>query len=114
MISYVYYLEGSTVLLKCLCFEHLEWKGLAHSKQYFEESVKSIHENGSMWNVTDRQSINPSLHHKIRLKVIDNKQAYEFVLQISNASVMDEGLYFCQNTLHGFVFDRFILKTIGM
>lgn len=103
------------MLLKCLYYESMEWIGPAHTRPIFEELGVSIHGNHSTWNVTvytDRQSIIHNLPHKFRLKVIKNT-SYDFNLQITYASVMDQGLYLCRSSIYEKVFRSFILKMIG-
>lgn len=104
------------MLLKCPYLQRLEWIGPAHTRPYFEKLVISIYGNRSTWNVTiytDGQSINHDLPHKFRLKLIHNETSYDFNLQITYASSMDEGLYLCGSSIYDVWLRSFILKMIG-
>lgn len=104
------------MLLKCIDFGRMEWIGPAHTRSFFKESSISIRGNRRTWNVisyTDGQSINHNLPHKFRLKLINNETVYDFTLQITYASVMDEGLYLCGSSFYDVWFGSYILKMIG-
>ncbi|CAC5379145.1 unnamed protein product [Mytilus coruscus] len=113
-IRYKYYPEGSTVLLKCLL--DMEWFGPAHFKSIYQSPVIAMHKHRSMSTVkryTEEKSVSPSLPHHNRLKVIRRQQTGDYGLQISNASVLDEGLYFCEDSEILAVPDYYILQMIN-
>ncbi|CAC5423605.1 unnamed protein product [Mytilus coruscus] len=113
-IRYKYYPEGSTVFLKCLL--DMEWFGPAHFNSFYEPPVIVMHENRSMWTVnryTEGKSVSRTLPHHNRLKVIRRIQRGDYGFQISKASLMDEGLYFCEDSEMPAAPDYYILQLIS-
>lgn len=79
----------------------MEWFGPAHFDSFNQSSVMAMHGNRSMWTInryTKGKQVSPSLSHYNRLKVIRGIQTGDNELQISNASVLDQGLYFCKES----------------
>ncbi|VDI54072.1 Hypothetical predicted protein [Mytilus galloprovincialis] len=110
-IGYIYYPEGSTVTLKCLL--DMEWFGPAHFNSFYQSSVFDMHKNCSNWTTnryTEGNKLSRSLPHHSRLKVIRKQQTGDYKLQIRNASLFDEGLYFCENSEMHAVPDYSILQ----
>lgn len=111
MVRYIYYLEGSTVVLKCLSYsERMEWFGTAHTKIYRQIQVSDMFGHRRMWNITlytDCQFIISTLSNRNRLR-LDN-----FDLQIINASILDEGLYFYGTSFYSYDGVWYILKMIS-
>lgn len=114
-IIYKYYPERSTVLLKCS--RNMEWFGPAYSNISLNQSlVNDMHEKRSFWTMnryTEGKSISPSLPHHNRLKVIRRPQTGEYELQIRNATLLDEGLYFCDDSEMPTSSDYYILQLIS-
>ncbi|CAC5423607.1 unnamed protein product [Mytilus coruscus] len=110
---YILKMIRSTALLKCK--QDMEWFGPAHFNSFSEPSVIAMHENRSMWTAnryTEGNSVSPTLPHHNRLKVIRKQQTGDYGLQISNASVLDEGLYFCEDSEMHAVWNYYILQLI--
>lgn len=99
------------MILKCLL--DMEWFGPAHFTSFYQSSVIDMHKNCSNWTTnryTEGKNISRSLPHYSRLKVIRKQQTGDYKLQIRNASLFDEGLYFCENSEMHAVPDYYILQ----
>ncbi|CAC5379147.1 unnamed protein product [Mytilus coruscus] len=76
----------------------MEWFGPAHTKISHKMPGVDMFGHLRMWNVTEYsqgQFIIPTLPHSNRLQVLRRMQTDDFDLQIINALILDEGLYFC-------------------
>ncbi|VDI26504.1 cell adhesion molecule 1 [Mytilus galloprovincialis] len=95
----------------------MEWFGPAYSNISFNQSlVNDMHEKRSFWTMnryTEGKSISPSLPNHNRLKVIRRPQTGEYELQIRNASLLEEGLYFCDDSEMLTASDYYILQLIN-
>lgn len=95
----------------------MEWFGPAYSNNSFNQSpANAMHGKRSIWTVnpyTEGKSISPSLPHHNRLKVIISQQTGDYELQIRNASLLDQGLYFCDDSEMPIVPDYYILQLIS-
>lgn len=113
---YAYYQEGSTVLLECQSdFLIPKWYGPGHLHYDKEISVIDMHGHHKKWNIstyTYKHYINPDLPHRNRLQAIWRIQGGNF-FQINNASIFDEGLYFCQNYFMEEHSNYYLLKLIS-
>lgn len=88
------------MLLKCLLHHDRSttWLGPDHIKRYFELKEADIFGHYKWWYsiaYTNKQSVIHTLPHRNRLKIITGIQTDELNLQIVNASISDEGLYYC-------------------
>lgn len=86
------FLKGSSYL------ELMEWFGPAHTNVSVEVGGIDMFGHHIWWNVIEYsqgQFVIPTLPHRNRLQVIRRMGRVEFDLQITNASILDEGLYFC-------------------
>lgn len=98
------------MLLKCL--QDMEWFG----PEFYPFLQPTIVENRSMWMVdryTEGGSVSPYVSDHNRLNVIRQIQTGDYELQISNASALDEGLYFCKNPEMPVAPDYYILQLIS-
>lgn len=113
---YTYYQEGSTVLLECQSDIRIpEWWGPGHFLIVREISVIDMHGHHKKWTISSysyKTSINPFLPHRNRLQVIRRIQGGNF-LQIKNASIFDEGLYFCEDSFMEERSNYYLLKLIS-
>lgn len=99
-VRYVYLSEGKTVILKCLpdAF-NVDWMGPSHTnatRSYIEE--RDIYGKNRNWTIStyfNRNSFNPSLPHLNRLKIVVDRDAGHYDLEIKNVSLFDEGFYRC-------------------
>lgn len=115
IVRHIYYSEGSTVLLKCESYGWMEWFGPAHTNISYEKTAFNMYGHRETWNVTlytDWDVIIHTLPHRKRLQVISIKRTDVFDLQIINASISDEGLYYCQDDDYGKPHVWYILKMI--
>lgn len=86
----------------------MEWLGPAHFTSEIE-----MHKHCSKWTTnryTEGNTLSRTLPHHRRLKVIRKQQTGDYKLQISNASLFDGGLYFCENSEMHAVPDYYILQ----
>lgn len=98
------------MLLKCL--QDMEW----FVPDYFYSSMIDMHGNISMWSInrfTEGGFVSRYWPNDNRLQVIRQIQTGHYVLQISNASVFDEGLHFCEDSEMTGAPDYYILQLIS-
>lgn len=99
-VRYVYLSEGKTVILKCLPDAlNVDWTGPSHTnaaRSYIVE--RDIYGKKRNWTIStyfNRNSFDPRLPHLNRLKIVGDRDAGHYDLEIKNVSLFDEGFYIC-------------------